>query len=72
MNAITTTGAELAQLTTANRWDQLATTAQPIDQNPAFVYLAGLAPNSRRTMRQALYSVACIIGRTEPTPASEA
>lgn len=75
MNAtiITTTGgAQPAQLIVTNRTDQLTTTGQPIDQNPAFVYLAGLAPNSRRTMRQALYSVACIIGRTEPTPASDA
>ena len=71
MNTSTTTGAELAQLTTTHRLDQLTTTGQPIDQNPAFVYLAGLAAGSRRTMRQALYSVACIIGRSEPTPASE-
>lgn len=62
MNAITTTtGAALA-----------LSTAQPPDQNPAFVYLASLAPNSRRTMRQALYSVACVLSNVEPDRASEA
>jgi len=68
----TTGGAQPAQLIVTNRTDQLTTTGQPIDQNPALVYLAGLAPNSRRTMRQALYSVACIIRQAEPIPASEA
>ena len=33
----------------------------PLDQNPAAVYLAGLAPTGRRSMRQALGIVASML-----------
>jgi integrase len=36
--------------------------AQPIDQNPAAIYLAGLQPTGRRSMRQALDLVAAMLG----------
>lgn len=36
--------------------------AQPLDQNPAAVYLAGLQPSGRRTQAQALAAIAGILG----------
>jgi site-specific recombinase XerD len=47
---VTTSGAELATIST-----------QPADQNPALVYLASLARGSRRTMGQALNTIAGIV-----------
>src|SRR6266545_7664733 len=37
----------------------------PLDQNPAAVYLAQLAPGSRRTMRAALNTIARIVTKDE-------
>ncbi len=34
------------------------TTRQPLDQNPAVIYLATLAPGSRRTLEPALNTMA--------------
>jgi len=41
--------------------------ALPKDRHPAYVYLARLAPGSRRTMAQALTVVAALFGRTPDT-----
>lgn len=47
------------QAIAAPRSGALALTSQlPIDRNPAAVYLAGLAPGSRRTMQEALNKIA--------------
>src|SRR5690242_11166411 len=35
---------------------------QPLDQNPTVIYLATLAPGSRRTMEQALNTMAELLG----------
>jgi hypothetical protein len=39
----------------------------PSDRHPAFVYLARLAPGSRRTMAQALRVIASLFGQTPVT-----
>jgi hypothetical protein len=39
----------------------------PRDRHPAYVYLARLAPGSRRTMAQALTVVAALFSRTPDT-----
>ena len=39
----------------------------PLDRHPAFVYLARLAPGSRRTMVQALRVIAELFGQTLET-----
>lgn len=63
MNTITTTTAGAA----------LVLAPEPTTTNPAAIYIAALtSPASRRTMRQALYAVACIITDQAPGAASEA
>lgn len=42
--------------------DLMLSQAQPLDQNPAAVYLAGLQPSGRRTQAQALQTVAGMLG----------
>ena len=50
----------------ATEWQAL-TNRQPVDQNPARVYLARLAPGSRRTMAHALEVIANMNGQAADT-----
>lgn len=59
-------------LATHNPAELVTVSDLPADQNPALVYLASIAKGSQRTARQALYVIACLIRREEPTPADAA